>query len=122
MTATVSRETPGPATDLVTWLLEQIDADERELRSWEEWLHGRYPWVAFGSDWTLGDFDLAKALAECDAKRRIVRWATFPHQGSEDEWESEGDRAVATHIGDSVLRALAAPYADRPGYRKEWRP
>lgn len=52
----------------------------------------------------------ARVLREIDAKRRIVdRYA----------WLREhGDTGGAAW----VLPLLALPYADRPGYREEWRP
>ena len=57
-----------------------------------------------------------RALAECEAKRRIVeecqrilgvKW-----------WEYED----APGLADSVLSSLALPYAGHPDYRDEWRP
>lgn len=53
----------------------------------------------------------SRVLAECEAKRRIVsRIATAdPHPD-------------ARYMLDLVLRLLALPYADHPGYREEWRP
>ena len=52
-----------------------------------------------------------RVLAECAAKRRIV--------------EREAD-TLARYPGNFharvTLRDLAAVYADRPGYREEWRP
>ncbi|MET8827527.1 DUF6221 family protein [Streptomyces sp. NPDC004610] len=51
--------------------------------------------------------DPARVLAETDAKRRVLAWAlTAPPSPSRDH----------------VLRLLALPYADRPGYREKWRP
>ncbi|MEV7288111.1 DUF6221 family protein [Streptomyces sp. NPDC093252] len=51
--------------------------------------------------------DPARVLAETDAKRRVLAWAlTAPPSPSTDH----------------VLRLLALPYADQPGYRAQWRP
>jgi hypothetical protein len=49
----------------------------------------------------------ARVLAECEAKRRIVRIAV--DQIDEDS-------------GGELLRLLALPYASHPDYREEWRP
>lgn len=108
--------------------------------------------VAVGEVEWLGDpiehvarWNPARVLAECEAKRRIVelhviggslrgpetdnkfytcelcgpndwplhkvdgRWVDVPEPGG-DFWPCE------------TLRLLALPYADRPGYREEWRP
>ena len=54
-------------------------------------------------------------LADVDAKRRIL-----------DECESalrkSAPRSNLNDLAWLVLRPLALPYADRPGYREEWRP
>jgi hypothetical protein len=58
--------------------------------------------------------DPARVLREVEAKRRLI---------SEILAECEG--AGFDHrrgIYGKVLRSLAAPYADHPDYREEWRP
>lgn len=72
---------------------------------------------------------VARPLAECEAKRRIVelhqphqpadlytgcRTCLSDHTGIRDEWEPD-DWPCDT------LRALAQPYADHPDCREEWR-
>jgi hypothetical protein len=55
----------------------------------------------------------ARVLAECEAKRRMVKFATSRFQireGVEEPWDGW------------VLRELAAVYADHPDYRNEWKP
>lgn len=58
--------------------------------------------------------DPARVLREIDAKRRIVNAIA----------DADPDSAyiTATFTAWDVLRLLALPYADRPGYREEWRP
>lgn len=53
-------------------------------------------------------WDPARALAEVDAKRRMIEgtWGGPDHQ---DMWEHH-------------MRLLALPYATHPDYRDEWRP
>lgn len=56
-----------------------------------------------------------RALAECEAKRRIVKIA--------DRLSRHMDMGSATdEDGDAILAALALPYADHLDYRAEWKP
>jgi hypothetical protein len=55
--------------------------------------------------------DPARVLREVDAKRRIL-----------DAYENYDREAPELDVPDSVVRLLALPYADRPGYRDDWRP
>ena len=56
----------------------------------------------------------ARVLAECEAKRRIVKSfaAGAPYQRGTDNY-------ATTRM---VTRLLALPYADHPDYRDEWKP
>ena len=100
--------------DLITWLRDQIDEDERVARE----SMGSY-WYMDGHSGEaqafIARFDEDRELAEVDAKRRILDLARdySPELGHGDngEWA----------LGE-VLRMLALPYADQPGYREEWRP
>lgn len=63
-----------------------------------------------------------RALAECEAKRRIiVRSATVLAEAQElklkhpRQWTGEGPARV-------LLQDLALPYAGHPDYQPEWRP
>jgi hypothetical protein len=70
-------------------------------------------------------WDPTRVLAEVDAKRRII-----DEHGSYSGYGTHCD--TCRHPTDDVaagepwpcptLRLLALPYADRPGYRNEWRP
>jgi Ser-tRNA(Ala) deacylase AlaX len=58
--------------------------------------------------------DPARVLAEVDAKRRIL-----------DRWEASQDDNLppeALIALDEVVKVLALPHADRPGYRESWKP
>jgi hypothetical protein len=123
--------------DLVQWLRAQLDEDERIARAaigvyessgrwWED--------ARFGSDGTVGDergtvvvyrtgvgrqqathiarHDPARVLREVEAKRILI---------------AEHDREWCPHCMDDpngcpTRRAWVLPYADRPGYREEWKP
>jgi hypothetical protein len=66
----------------------------------------------------------ARVLAEVAAKRAVFdhadHWARTLHQTPEG-WTSEGATAYRMAM-EWTLRLLAQPYADRPGYREEWKP
>lgn len=113
--------------DLAGWLLEQIAEDERLASA-----ASPGPWKANAEHdevWAVDDepvadgfalsnnqlratvdhmvnFDPARVLVECDAKRRVVAMHT----------PGERDRDCP----ECTLKLLALPYADRPGYRAEW--
>jgi hypothetical protein len=120
--------------ELVTWLRARLDEDERAARScaaiypppwntsdrgWMATVRADEPdfrvvteleqWHGQPEDAWLGDFiehiarhDPQRVLAEIDAKRRII------------------DRSSL--YAQDLLKLLALPYADQPGWREEWRP
>jgi hypothetical protein len=60
--------------------------------------------------------DPARVLADVEAKRRIVREATY--------WSVDA-RPIspnARQFAGDTLRLLALPFAGHPDYREEWRP
>ena len=59
----------------------------------------------------------ARAIAECEAKRRIVE--VWPD--SFGSWTADQAYA-AKRVKDAVLLDLAAVYADHPDYDEAWRP
>jgi hypothetical protein len=130
--------------DLVRWLGEQLDEDERTAResggaAWEElpvsgWVHTSplpaTEWQPPGYDHHVASaplpadrahiirHDPARVLREVDAKRRLVYLAVqLPKvTAGTDMFDNHRDAWA------EVLKQLALPYADRPGYREEWRP
>jgi hypothetical protein len=81
----------------------------------------------------------ARVLREIDAKRQVLTGHDKAVQAVEDlsavrdrlhargrdVFMTEMDLEAAIHRRDAlggVVRLLALPYADRPGYREEWRP
>lgn len=118
--------------ELVRWLGEQLDEDERIAREAGGlgWSRSEHPWdtaVAIrdskgervvcdegwpseGQEVHIAEWDPARVLREIEAKRRIVdRFAWLREHGDTGgtEW---------------VIPLLALAYEDRPGYREEWRP
>jgi hypothetical protein len=72
----------------------------------------------------IAEHDPARVLREIDAKRRIMQV-----HNAQDSWgmcvacPRDERGAMQVEIEDCpILRLLALPYADRPGYREEWRP
>ncbi|MET7795665.1 DUF6221 family protein [Streptomyces decoyicus] len=57
--------------------------------------------------------DPPRVLAEIEAKRAIIDEAL-------SIWNSDADGIFG--FGESILRHLALPYADHPGYKEAWRP
>ncbi|MGW9401456.1 DUF6221 family protein [Streptomyces sp. NPDC055642] len=136
--------------DLVRWLSAQLDEDERTARAtaWSASTQTDNPWNAQpprheGEGWTvwakvgrflmfrdleeadarhIAEHDPARVLREIDAKRRVLDWykqrAAVDSRGEDpDDYEN-----VTGSTLETVVQMLALPYADRPGYREEWRP
>ncbi|MCL6734393.1 DUF6221 family protein [Streptomyces neyagawaensis] len=126
--------------DLVQWLRAQLDQDERIARRAGGLAWSRPPeylgdpaairdseqervvcyegWPSEGQAVHIAEWDPARVLREIDAKRRIID----QHERYSAErrrmmggWDPQSDDSP-------ILAALAAVYADRPGYREEWRP
>ena len=121
--------------DLVQWLGEQLDEDERIAR---EAPHG--PWlisntvdptkpcevrtfpdlrlVADGLSWLAAEHivrhDPARVLREIDAKRQIVQLLAETTEAGESY--KGPDYYEGVDACEKTLRLLALPYADRPGY------
>lgn len=111
----------GATTTLTDFLLARIAEDEEiaeSARIWypsdthegmdeAEWMDAEW-WQSAGLDRRHAAFahkqSPARALAECEAKRRIVAW-------DDDQLEEH-----------AVLRLLALPYADHSDYCDEWKP
>lgn len=110
--------------ELVKWLGEQLDEDGRANASPYEW----NAWHALDCD-QLPDGDRvtypctcgvpARMLREVEAKREALahyeRIQQHTRQGGDAYVLAEG--AVSKQI-----QIMATAYADRPGYREEWRP
>lgn len=135
------------AEDLTQWLRAQLDEDERIARAatlgpWVQSGIGDYGWtVDFGrpgagvetadTEQGLADADFiaahnpARALREIDAKRRMLDEFTqagsvpdTPERRTSPHWK--GDFGYLQGLARAV-HLLASAYADRPGYREEWR-
>jgi hypothetical protein len=139
--------------DLVEWLREQLDKDERVARAACEYASAEWhadegattvlmwppePKVAeaerrrglpvVSDQWRgavvdsagnaglvrhITRHDPARVLREIDAKRQVIEQAATI---------ADMDEMHVAFRGRDILKALALPYADQPGYREEWRP
>jgi len=119
--------------DLVQWLSEILDTDEEWARAAAD---------EYGSVWTanvrmqavtsdtgadivtepftpldhIAEYDPARVLREIDAKRDLLRLAERAH-----DYHETFTSGFASAL-EGTLRLFALAYADRPGYREEWRP
>lgn len=105
--------------DLAGFVLACIADDEEVALRESTWATGA-PLTAADWDYVAGDADSTlvaiyspmRVLAECAAKRALiaaVQGDPFDALGAESAYEL------------LVLKHLAAPFADRPGFREEWR-
>lgn len=115
--------------DLLSWLRVQLDADERIAQGAKalRWDHpDDAPWrrAQIMVDRKLPDrtapmiatfADPDRALAEVDAKRRIL-------EAEQDRVMDKGPlpERMRDMIETDVIRLLAQPYAGRDGWREEW--
>jgi hypothetical protein len=117
--------------DLITWLRAQLDDDERVARLWPE-----HDWRAVGDE-VVSTEDLV--VAESGAAEHIARWdparvlaliadvrrmiRMFEQRA--DEGQQPGGQVFgyhATGMGTAIRCITEGLYADREGYRDEWRP
>jgi hypothetical protein len=114
---------------LITFMRAQLDADERAaqaLAGATRFIDRRPDFYGVGgpaADAYWDHFVPSRALAEVGAKRQVLGHLEMWLKGHDPERADEfpgttgGVGAMLT-----VVRTLALGYADRPGYREEWRP
>ncbi|MFG2976285.1 DUF6221 family protein [Streptomyces sp. NPDC048331] len=88
--------------DLVQFLRARLDEGRANVQS-----------AIDTSEPNVGDWE----LADLDSKRQIVDYVAreLEDHGADNPWWYD-DKLLP------ILRLLALPYADHPGYRPEWRP
>lgn len=117
---------------LVEFLLARIAEDEAAARSGDEEGRVTNPWALWiHYDGQYLCVHSSRALAECEAKRRIVEWCGVRDMiwtgtlmdNPESPRPSDFVPGHLKHPGDAVvLRFLALPYAGHEDYRDEWKP
>ncbi|MGW0015507.1 DUF6221 family protein [Streptomyces tendae] len=124
--------------EFLQWLREQLDDDAELAASGETWTafdestqgtrrvdvdHSIERVVACTRAWRglhIARHDPARVLREIDAKRQVIARYEQVDQLHES---GAGNGAGAMRAGLLYcLMAYATVYADRPGYRDEWRP
>ena len=119
--------------DLVVWLGQQLDEDQREAEealrrttTTRRWIGGQ--WVedtVQPPEWRRSVWDPARVLREIAAKRRRIALHAGPHEcSSYDEISREINSCQWVGEGEActTLRLEAEPYDERPGFKEEWRP
>lgn len=101
-----------PTITVTEFLLARIAEDEAVAHKAEHFRQGQL-WVVTGMDNAVGvNYNPARVLAECEAKRRIVGLHTASVRAVSEGLSAQTRRAC---------QALAAVYADHEDYRQEWR-
>lgn len=130
--------------DLVRWLGEQLDEDDRVARAaggdaWRRQEHAsdtvaiydsKGEPVVYDEGWPTEEqqahiirHDPSRALRETDRKRQMLRDADdfcAEYDAEIDDDNSAAQRAYCWR--DTIRRNFAAEYAHRPGYLAEWAP
>jgi hypothetical protein len=120
-------------TDLLAWLREQVDTDERLALAAAEVKPFYTISTADGEPATKGPYagplvhhianhDPARALREVAAKRAILDdydVAAVSVAAAVDT-PLAGATRLQLRIRSEAVRAIAAIYVDRPGWREEW--
>ncbi|WP_338704296.1 DUF6221 family protein (plasmid) [Streptomyces sp. Q6] len=120
--------------DLVQWLGKQLDEDERVARGTGEEGRRGEPFRVFAGESGAGVIgpgvvehiarhSPARVLREVDAKRQVLAIVQVHiDAAASTDYMLSGPAKMALVVLKPVVVALAMPYADRPGYREEWRP
>ncbi|MFY1686475.1 DUF6221 family protein [Plantactinospora sp. WMMB782] len=119
--------------EILAFVRAQLDEDERKVAAMEREAERARTAPIFQSyppNWLAGvDIFVSpkRWQAEVDAKRRIL--AEHPTEGPSKYVPIQycgtcqgGDGIPTGPAPCSTVRLLALPYADREGYREEWRP
>lgn len=122
--------------DLVEWLRAQLDEEASRAPRWHDLeceIHTHFDTGLIASLAAARMFDeVPGAVCDCGGPARVLREIDARRRIAEhhDHYRSEsiGNGPACFTCGPGLgwpcptLRALALPYADRPGYRAEWRP
>ena len=115
-------------SDLTEFLLARVAEDQAVARSAETDPRHSWVFVDFGGNANADHgrrWNPARVLAECEAKRRIIRGA-IPGRIVRPDGEvlslmAPNELARADLLHEWILRVLAQPYADHPDFREEWK-
>lgn len=108
--------------NLASWLREQIDEDERVARATRQ---ASLSWQNFDMDGELRDTANAGTVAYIPIPQTRDHIARHDPARVLDGVEAKGrllEEILFGYAPEKLLRILAVEYADRPGYREEWKP
>jgi hypothetical protein len=115
--------------DLVVWLRAQLDEDERIARAADAELSAVFTRIgSFDPEMAADERHImqhrpTRVLREIDAKREVLAFVERRLQEStERDFLIRDPAKTILFAVDPVVRYLATAYADRPGYREDWRP
>jgi len=100
---------------IVTWLHIQLDADETSARGLSEQTRKIKPDVVRMATGVLADIEAKRAILDAHENAR----STY-HRRYRRGVGTATERATIYAL-DHVVCLLANTYADRPGFREEWR-
>ena len=109
---------------IAEFLLVRIAEDEQWANGEQDRQNAAWRGEAFVPDYGTGS--AYRVLAECDAKRRVVKKAAVMAQHYEprdpNDWTPDQYWAeeVEEELGLWLLKVEALPYADHPDHRAEW--
>lgn len=108
--------------DLALWLEIQISKDEQVVGA----VDGRFPLdsrILEGAESNDNALMISyeRMAAECASKRKIVSDFLALLHASRGPGSYNAQLVAQVHALAITLEALALPYADRAGYRAEWR-
>lgn len=128
---TSETDTPVKTGDLA----EAQDYQSVSLRTVEEYptMSGVGPLPAFVIAHTeevaaagdhIAQWDPARVLAECEAKRRLIAEdeTTFPRSGLVERVIGPTAEMLHRETMTEVFRIMALPYVDHPDYLPDWKP
>jgi hypothetical protein len=112
--------------ELVRWFGVQLDEDEQNARRGYLKADPLPDYDGWDTNTTAGlpPIVAARVLREIEAKRGVLRQHEAVREQVRNPVSAENRQAARIAQGEleDVLRLLALPYADRPGYRQEWAP
>lgn len=114
------------ATDLPSWLIEQIEANRRRIERLRQSTAEDEGWDNETRAEIAAEHD--PVMIDLDSKLKIIEWCAevigprdLSNYGRFGALQPDPD-ALAVTLAVETLRLLALPYAPQSGYRDEWRP
>jgi len=111
--------------DLIAWLRAQIDADKKYAEQWHDLecdihVHLGQPGITAQIAASRMYSAVPGAICTCGGPDRMRREADAKHATLDHARRNMHPHAWSPWL--DVVKHLAAVYADRPGYKEEWKP